>query len=156
MSVARGVVVILLMLGLASDASAALGGDAARGDNCTPFNSYKIGYGVPGGTIVSQSVVLANGWLVAGWILSTSSGRNYFLPNPSFFDRSVNDGNHSTGPSALERLTSGDSAALNAAYRTSRARFKEESRHVDRDSPVRLPAATLVAPCFAHTLTTGR
>ncbi|MDP9024793.1 MAG: hypothetical protein M3N13_05440 [Candidatus Eremiobacteraeota bacterium] len=147
----RLIPLILFVFGNASAAWAALGADAARGDNCTPFNSFKIGYAVPGGTIVQQSVVLAEGWQVAGWILDTASGKRYYVPEPRFFDHSVDDF-VTAGPPAFVALQSSGSDPLQIAYRQVRELRRGYSRFVDRDSPRDLPTRTLVAPCFAQPL----
>lgn len=150
--VARLALLILLVFGDASTASAALGGQAARGDNCTPFNSFKVGYAVPGGTIVQQSVILVDGWLVAGWILETASQKRYYLPNPRYFDHSVDEYQVAAGPPAFAPIRAPGPDALNMAYRDIRELRRGYSQHIDRDSLPDLPAATLVAPCFAQPL----
>jgi hypothetical protein len=142
----------LAVLANTATAAAALGTGAVRGDNCTPFNSFKVGYAVPGGTIVQQSVVLVGGWAVAGWILNTASGKSYYLPNPRFFDHSVDESAAAMGPPAFIALRSADFAALKAGYRESRSLLRDYSRRVDQDSPSDLPDATLLAPCFAEPL----
>jgi hypothetical protein len=153
MNVTRLALLMLLVFGNASTASAALGADAARGDNCTPFNSFKIGYGVPiGGTIVKHSVILVDGWLVAGWILHTASGNRYYLPNPRYFDHSVDEYHVAAGPPAFAPIQESGPDALNRAYRDIRQLRREYSNRVDRDSLPDLPAATLIAPCFAQPL----
>lgn len=143
---------LILVFGNASTASAALGAQAARGDNCTPFNSFKVGYAVPGGTIVQQSIILVDGWLVAGWILRTVSGKRYYLPNPRYFDHSVDEYNVAAGPPAFALIQAPGPDALNRAYREIRKVRRAYSQHVDRDSLPDLPAATLVEPCFAEPL----
>jgi hypothetical protein len=155
MSVGRLLAATLFVTGQASAASAELGGAAARGDNCTPYNSFKIGYGVPGGTIVSQRIVVVNGWKVAGWILDTASARHYYVPNPRFFDHTVNEG-EAAAPPAFVALTSTGSSALNNAYRTARKTQSEYAGGRGSDAPLQLPAATLVARCYVHPLLTGR
>jgi hypothetical protein len=151
--VGRLLAATLFVAGQASAASAALGGAASRGDNCTPYNSFKIGYAVPGGTIVSQSIVVVDGWSVAGWMLVTASGQRYYVPNPGFFNRAVADAKPVVPP-AFVVLTSTGPGALDNAYRTARKAQKEYSRGRAFDSPAHLPAATLVSQCFTHPLRT--
>lgn len=139
------------LLGTTGLAPATDGSGAARGDNCTPFNSYKIGYALPEGTIVAQNVVIANGWL-AGWVLEVSTGKRYYVPNPRFFDHDLRESAVVLGVPHSVALEASNPAALEKAYRQMRQATKEYSQHVDRDSPPQLPATTVVAPCFAHPL----
>ena len=150
MRLIRTFIIVLCLTEVPFAASASLGGGAVRGDNCTPFNSFRIGYALPLGTIVSQSVVVVNGLAVAGWILVTPK-RSYYVPNPRFFDRALPD-RWPAGPPALQALESGGPGALNDAYRRARELRMVYSQRVDRDSPLQLPASTLVAPCFASPL----
>ena len=152
MTAIRLSLIFILLAANTAVASASLGGVAARGDNCTPFNSYKIGYAVPGGTITMQSIVLAEGWRVAGWILHTASGRLYYVPNPQYFDRAVNDNFYLAGPPVLTIMRALSPAALDKAYRIDRSSRREYTPHIDRDSPTVLPAKTLVAPCYLRAL----
>lgn len=73
--------------------------------------------------------------------------------NPHFFDHVAPD-YQPIGPPALEALQSDGLGALNDAYRRARELRKAYSARVDRDSPRQLPAATLVASCFANPLST--
>lgn len=142
---------VVVLIGTTAIASAPVGPGAARGDNCTPFNSYKIGYALPGGTIVSQSVVIANGWL-AGWILETAAAKRFYVPNPQFFDHDLRESEVLLGPPPPAALEALNSFALDKAYRQIRQARREYSQHVDRDSPPQLPTTTVVAPCFAQPL----
>lgn len=142
----------VLLLAAMREASAMLGSNAARGDNCTPFNSFKIGYSLTRGTIVDQKVVLVEGWLTAGWILGTSSGTQYYLPNPRFFDHSVDEYSIAAGPPAFVVLQSSHPDALKRAYHLVRAQRAGYARHHNSDAPSDLPPRTLIAPCYAKTL----
>ncbi|MEA2786032.1 MAG: hypothetical protein QOF71_2136 [Candidatus Eremiobacteraeota bacterium] len=150
MRLIRAFMIVLCLAELPSAALASLGGGAARGDNCTPFNSFRIGYALPVGTIVSQSVVVVNGLAVAGWVLVTPE-RRYYVPNPRFFDRALPE-YWPAGPPALQALASDGPGALNDAYRRARVLRKAYSQRLDRDLPPQLPASTLVAPCFTSPL----
>jgi hypothetical protein len=148
----RCILLAVLISTTTREASAMLGSNAARGDNCTPFNSFKIGYGVPRGTIVDQSVVLVDGWLTAGWILGTSSGTRYYLPNPRFFDHSIDEYGIAAGPPAFVVLEPSRPDALKNAYRLVRAQRKEYARHHDSDAPYDLPPRTFIARCYSKAL----
>jgi hypothetical protein len=147
----RALLSAAFVIGTMTLASATIGSGAVRGDNCTPFNSYKIGYALPKGTIISQSVVIANGWL-AGWILETSAAKRYYIPNPQFFDHDLRESEVVLGVPPSVALGTLNSALLDRAYRQMRQAEKRSSQHVDRDSPPQLPATTVVAPCFARPL----
>lgn len=93
---------------------------AAQGDNCTPFDGFKIGYSLElepryrAGRIVNQSTVLVlgrDGSKVAGWILLTFAGDRWFTP------RTV-----STLPSSLDKLPAGRRAADDALAELTHAR----------------------------------
>lgn len=70
---------LALLVVCSGTARADIGSIARRGDNCTPINGFAIGYPVPGrhipgGSIVNEAVILANGWDPVGWILTTRDG----------------------------------------------------------------------------------
>lgn len=87
---------------------ASAGAPAQRGDNCTPYNNYAIGYSIPGaqpitpvmeanttptqangaGTIVNQTNIALNNTSITGggsqpvgWLLTTQSAGIWFVPN---------------------------------------------------------------------------
>ena len=125
-----------------------------RGDNCTPFNSFKVGYAVPGGTIISQRVVLAEGWEVVGWLLDVRSGSHYFVPNLHFFDHKIDESSLPSGPPVYIKLRSSNREALDDAYIEARIANRDATPSLGADAPTRLPAKTLVAPCFSKRLST--
>jgi hypothetical protein len=142
----------VLFLAATREASAILGHDAARGDNCTPFNSFKIGYSLTRGTIVDQRVILVDGWLTAGWILGTTSGAQYYLPNPRFFDHSIDEYSIAAGPPAFVVLRSSEFNALRSAYHLVRVQRSGYARRHNSDAPPDLPFTTLVARCYTRPL----
>jgi len=144
--------VALLIAANTSVASAALGGDAARGDNCTPFNSYKIGYSLPSGTIIDQRVVLVGGWQLAGWLLTTAPNTLYYLPSPRYFDHAIDEFRLSSMAPAFVPVRSEAPADLDRAYSEARTLLKDYSRNIDSYAPTRLPSDTIVGKCFAEAL----
>ncbi len=75
-----------LFIAALSPANASLSGPATPGDNCTPFNPYKIGYRTAhGARIAQQSVILEDGWQLVGWVVQDQSGAAFFVPYESYF-----------------------------------------------------------------------
>ena len=119
-------------------------GAAVAGDNCTPFNSYKVGYSTPSGRIVQQTVLLADGWNLVGWIIDEDSGTRLFAPYEPFFDGVMRDV-RGAGPPTL--YPTGRGAELGRGY-AAHVRWRN-ANGLTTVAPSALPSTTLVAPCFA-------
>jgi hypothetical protein len=137
-------------------ADAALGGVAARGDNCTPFNPFQIGLpqagvDLPEGSVVNESVLLAGGWRVAGWILTIRSGRRFLVAA------------HINGTETAQSLVPGtatlypmSSADFQREYYTWRARVAAKSPITAKQSFVDPGTPIIAAPCFKAPLLINR
>jgi len=129
-------------------AQAALSGTAERGDNCTPFNTYRIGYSTATGTIIDQSVVLAHGWNLIGWIIQDRSGARFFVPYVPYYENGSGRDVSGAVPS-LFAVRKGLSGLADAYERYLQRRSQDD---LGSDAPMKLPQPSLVAPCFARAL----
>ncbi len=149
--------IVALCSSIRTPAEARLGGAAERGDNCTPFNAYAIGYPIPAATgpvvpIINESVVLDGGWRVVGWILTGRGGAMRLVAyRPT---REVIDGDTSgLGVPPSYVLRSATPSDIRSAYEALRTAAAADGRSASGfiDSLRRF----LVSPCFATGLRAG-
>lgn len=136
------------LLAAPAPAGAVLSGRAEPGDNCTPFNTYKIGYRTASqARIVQQGLVLERGWLLVGWTVRDGSDMSYFIPYAPYFDRSVKDVS-GTAPSMylLGKGRSDPSRGYEVYVQT-----RQAGNH-PLSAPSVLERPYLVADCFSEPL----
>ncbi|MBV8370356.1 MAG: hypothetical protein JO036_15725 [Candidatus Eremiobacteraeota bacterium] len=146
--------VLGLLVLCGSTAGAGIGSVAKRGDNCTPIDSFAIGFpvpgqGLPGSSIVNEAVILANGWDPVAWILTSRDGR---LVLAALHASKIEKEEVGTPP--VIGLPSMSASAIRSTYnsfRTGLMRHGIDKRFVYSDE---LKSFT-VSPCFAVPLPKG-
>jgi hypothetical protein len=130
-----------------SAVSAALGGTAERNDNCTPFNVYQIGIPLAdGSTLVDQSVVLADGWDLMGWLIISSNGKRSLVPYAGYV-AAVDGSKYPTGYISLTKYDAAVDYQAVVSYIV-HSSLASLPRRPDLTPPRRV----LVASCFAAPL----
>jgi len=137
-----------LFVAASAVAQAALSGTAERGDNCTQFNAFRIGYGTASGTIVDQSVVLEQGWNLVGWIVRDSSNAAFFVAYAPYFEHGSAKDVSGAVPT-LYAMRNGETGLVDAYDAYIRWRKRNAMK---LEAPASLSHRMLVAPCFTHPL----
>lgn len=152
---AKGLSALLICLFVASTApaNANIGSVAKRGDNCTVFNGYAVGFpmvGTMGDTIVDQAVILANGWRTVGWILTLRDGQMRLVAyKPNDNDDQEKPGVR--GPVVLRSLSKDDIRKTYASHRDAMIKYGIEPRSDFIDELNRFT----VSRCFSSALPKG-
>lgn len=142
-----------LIASSSATASADIGSVAKRGDNCTVFNGYAVGFpmvGTKGDAIVDQAVILANGWRAVGWILTLRDGRLRLVAyKPSDNDNQQNPAVR--GPVVLRSLSKDDIRMTYGFHRDAMIKRGIEPASDFIDTLERFT----VSPCFKSALPKG-
>lgn len=148
-SLAPALGVTMALAAPATPVPAALSGVAERGDNCTPFNGFRIGYATArGATIIDQRIVLAYGWDLVGWLILDASHETFFVPYAPYFELNAARDQSAAVPALFPAGKGG--ADLAGAYATY-LRWRQQNG-LQSIAPTALPDKLLIGPCFAHPL----
>jgi hypothetical protein len=134
-------------------AGADIGSVAKRGDNCTVFNGYAVGFpmsGTRGDTIVDQAVILANGWRAVGWILTLRGERLRLVA----YKPGDNDDQHNPGVRGAVDLRSLSKDDIRKTYMAHRDAMVKHSLQPASDFLETFNRFT-VSPCFSAPLPRG-
>jgi hypothetical protein len=142
------------LLAASSAAQAQIGSTARRGDNCTPFKAYAVGFpvGASNGAspITNEAVILADGWKAVGWILTARDGTLRLVayrPTPQ-------DDEESPGQRGYVALRSESVSDIRKTY----AAYRAATIHAGIGKPSDFVAALnqfTVSPCFSAGLPKG-